>query len=36
MSVNVSLCKIANDAVYGKNFTIAQKNNSARRTATYG
>ena len=36
MSVNVSLCKIANDTVYGKNFTIAQKNNSGRRTATMG
>lgn len=36
MSCNVSLCKIANDTLYGKNFTIAQRDNPKRRTATYG
>lgn len=36
MSCNVSLCKIANDTLYGKNFTVAQRDNPKRRTATYG
>lgn len=36
MSCNVSLCKIANDTLYGKNFTVAQRDNTKRRTATYG
>lgn len=36
MSCNVTLCKIANDTLYGKNFTVAQRDNPKRRTATYG
>lgn len=36
MACNVSLCKIANDTLYGPNFTDAQRDNPRRRTATYG
>ena len=36
MTSNVCLCQIANDAVYGKGFTPAQKDNADRRTAIYG
>ena len=36
MACNVSLCKIANDTLYGPNFTDAQRDNPKRRTATYG
>ena len=36
MTCNVTLCKIANDTLYGPGFTVAQKDNPARRTATYG
>ena len=36
MSCNVTLCKIANDTLYGRGFTIAQRDNPMRRTATYG
>lgn len=36
MACNVSLCKIANDTLYGPNFTDAQRDNHRRRTATYG
>lgn len=36
MACNVSLCKIANDTLYGRGFTVAQRDNPMRRTATYG
>lgn len=36
MTSNVCLCQIANDAVYGKGFTTAQKDDANRRTAIYG
>lgn len=36
MACNVTLCKIANDTLYGRGFTIAQRDNPMRRTATYG
>ncbi len=36
MTSNVCLAQIANDAVYGKGFTPAQKDNVDRRTAIYG
>ena len=36
MSCNVTLCKIANDTLYGRGFTVAQRDNPMRRTATYG
>lgn len=36
MTCNVSLCKIANDTLYGPSFTDAQRDNPRRRTATYG
>lgn len=36
MTSNVCLAQIANDAVYGKGFTPAQKDNADRRTAIYG
>ena len=36
MTCNVTLCKIANDTLYGPGFTDAQRDNPRRRTATYG
>ena len=36
MACNVSLCKIANDTLYGRGFTVAQRDNPMRRTCTYG
>ena len=36
MACNVTLCKIANDTLYGPGFTVAQRDNPSRRTATYG
>ena len=36
MTCNVTLCKIANDTLYGPSFTDAQRDNPRRRTATYG
>ena len=36
MTSNVCLAQIANDAVYGKGFTPAQKDDARRRTAIYG
>lgn len=36
MCCNVCCAQIANDAVYGKGFTPAQKDNASRRTAIYG
>ena len=36
MTSNVCLCQIANDAVYGKGFTPAQKDDARRRTAIFG
>ena len=36
LTCNVTLCKIANDTLYGPSFTDAQKDNPKRRTATYG
>lgn len=36
MCCNLCIAKIANDAVYGPNFTIAQKNDPSRRTSIYG
>ena len=36
LTCNVTLCKIANDTLYGPNFTDAQRDNPKRRTATYG
>jgi hypothetical protein len=36
LTCNVTLCKIANDTLYGPSFTDAQRDNPKRRTATYG
>ena len=36
MACNVTLCKIANDTLYGRGFTVAQRDNPMRRTSIYG